>query len=78
MGTTGATVAFFKYLGESPRPTLVDSYGPTKEVTVPKLDGTRTTLTNPAGFPVGGTIPFDFVDALSLIVLDADSRFGRV
>lgn len=71
-------MASFKYLGEPPRPTLVASYGPTKEIAVPKMDGTRTVLTNPAGFPVGDTLPFNFTDQLSLAVLDADSRFERV
>ena len=75
--TTGVCVAFFNYLGEPPRPLLVTSYGPTKEIAVPKLDGTRTVLTNPTGFPIGDQLPFDFVDELSLAFLDADSRFER-
>lgn len=70
-------MAFFNYLGEPPRPLLVTSYGPTKEIAVPKLDGTRTVLTNPTGFPIGDQLPFDFVDELSLAFLDADSRFER-
>lgn len=71
-------MAFFKYLGEPPRPTLVASYGPTKEIAVPKMDGTRTVLSDPAGFPPGDQLPFDFVDELSLAFLDADDRFERV
>lgn len=71
-------MAYFKYLGEPPRPTLVVSYGPTKQIAIPKMDGTRTVLDNPTGFPIGDQIPFDFVDELSLLILDADPRFERV
>lgn len=76
--TLGVYVAFFKYLGEPSRPALVESYGPTKKLCVPKMDGVPTILENPTGFPIGEQIPFDFVDEISLLILDADPRFERV
>lgn len=73
-------MARFKYLGEPARPPLVVSYGPTKQLIVPKKDGSKTTVSapTPAGFPVGQEIDFDFVDSKSLEVLRADSRFQEV
>ncbi len=71
-------MAFFKYLGEPPRPSLVESYGPTKKFCIPKMDGIPTILESPTGFPIGEQVPFDFVDGLSLLLLDADPRFERV
>jgi hypothetical protein len=73
-------MARFKYLGEPPRPPLVVSYGPTKQLVVPKKDGSKTTVSAPtsAGFPIGQEIDFDFVDPKSLEVLRADPRFQEV
>jgi hypothetical protein len=71
-------VAAFRYLGEPPRPTLVSNYGPTTVISIPKSDGTTTTLTNPTGFPIGDPIPYDFTDVLSLLFLDSDTRFERI
>ncbi len=70
-------MAQYKYLGEPPR-SFVAAYGPTKKIEVPKKDGTKTVLENPAGFPIGGVLPYDFVDSLSLMVLDADPRYAKV
>lgn len=73
-------MARFKYLGEPPRPPLVVSYGPTKQLIVPKKDGSKTTVDapTPAGFPLGQEVNFDFVDSKSLEVLRADPRFQEV
>lgn len=73
-------MARFKYLGEPARPPLVVSYGPTKQIIVPKKDGTQTTIDapTPAGFPLGQEINYDFTDLRSLEVLRADPRFQEV
>lgn len=71
-------MAYFRYLGEPPRPGLVVSYGPTRKLCIPKMDGVPTILENPTGFPIGDQIPFDFVDQLSLLTLDSDVRFERI
>lgn len=70
-------MAQFKYLGEQPR-SYVAAYGPTKKIAVPKKDGSKTVLENPAGFPIGDVIPFDFTDQISLMFLRADPRFQEV
>jgi hypothetical protein len=70
-------MAQFKYLGELPR-SFVSSYGPTKQIAVPKKDGSKTVLDNPAGFPIGEVVPFDFTDQISLMFLRADPRFQEV
>lgn len=70
-------MAQFKYLGEPPR-SFVSAYGPTKKIAVPKKDGSKTVLENPAGFPIGEVIPFDFDDQISLMFLRADPRFAEV
>jgi len=70
-------MAQYKYLGEPPR-SFVAAYGPTKKIEVPKKDGTKTVLENPAGFPIGGVLPYDFTDQLSLMFLRADTRFQEV
>ena len=70
-------MAQFKYLGEPPR-SYVSAYGPTKRIAVPKKDGSKTVLENPAGFPIGEAVPFDFVDQISLLFLRADPRFQEV
>lgn len=67
----------FKYLGEPPR-SFVSAYGPTKRIAVPLKDGSRTVLENPAGFPIGEVVPFDFTDQISLLFLRADPRFEEV
>lgn len=67
-------MAFFVYMGEPARK-WVKEYGPTRELRVPKKDGTYTVLTNPTGFPPGDIIPFDFEDERSIRVLQADPRF---
>ena len=67
-------MAQLKYLGEPPR-SYVTAYGPTKRIAVPKKDGTKTVLENPAGFTVGEVVPFDFTDQISLMFLRADPRF---
>lgn len=71
-------MAQFKYLGEIARPGLVANYGPTIRLAIPKKDGTRTVLDNPAGFPVGDVVPFDFTDEFSLYFLRHDQRFAEV
>lgn len=70
-------MAQFKYLGEPPR-SFVSAYGPTKRIAVPLKDGSKTVLENPAGFPTGDVIPFDFTDQISLMFLRADTRFQEV
>lgn len=70
-------MAQFKYLGEEAR-SYVESYGPTKQIAVPKKDGTQTVLDNPSGFPIGEVVPFDFTDQISLMILRADPRFQEV
>lgn len=70
-------MAQFKYLGE-PERSYVEAYGPTKKIAVPKKDGTQTVLENPAGFPIGDVLPFDFTDQISLMVLRSDTRFQEV
>jgi hypothetical protein len=70
-------MAQFKYLGEVPR-SFVASYGPTKRIAVPKKDGSKTVLENPAGFPIGDVVPHDFTDQISLMFLRADPRFQEV
>lgn len=67
----------FKYFGE-PERSYVESYGPTKKIVVPKKDGSKTVLENPAGFPIGDVLPYDFTDQISLMVLRADPRFQEV
>ncbi|MBM4356929.1 MAG: hypothetical protein FJ096_02360 [Deltaproteobacteria bacterium] len=67
----------FRYLGEPPR-SFVAAYGPTKKIAVPKKDGSKTVLENPTGFPIGGVLPHDFTDQLSLMFLRADTRFQEV
>lgn len=72
-------MAYFKYLGEPPRPSLVVSYGPTLRLSIPKADGNSTTLdAPPGGFPIGGQIDFDFTDSYSLYFLRGDPRFQEV
>jgi len=78
-------MAQFKYLGEPPRPLLVESYGPTQLIKVPKKDGTYTELYKAGGFTVGEIItddqgdPVDFTDDLSLMVLRAETdRYEEV
>jgi hypothetical protein len=70
-------VAQFKYLGEPAR-SYVAAYGPTKKIAVPKKDGSKTILENPAGFPIGDVVPFDFTDPMSLLIMRADTRFQEV
>lgn len=70
-------MAQFKYLGEPAR-SYVAAYGPTKKIAVPKKDGTKTVLENPAGFPIGSVLPYDFTDQISLMVLRVDTRFQEV
>lgn len=70
-------MAQFKYLGEPPR-SFVAAYGPTKKISVPKKDGSKTILENPTGFPVGDVVPFDFTDPMSLLIMRADPRFQEV
>lgn len=70
-------MAQFKYLGEVPR-SFVAAYGPTKRIAVPKKDGSKTVLENPAGFPIGDVVPHDFTDQISLMILRADPRFQEV
>ena len=70
-------MAQFKYLGEVPR-SFVTSYGPTKRIAVPKKDGSKTVLENPAGFPIGDVVPHDFTDQISLLFLRSDPRFQEV
>jgi hypothetical protein len=70
-------MAKFKYLGELPRG-FVASYGPTKNIAVPKKDGSKTVLENQAGFPIGDVLPHDFTDQISLMFLRSDPRFQEV
>lgn len=70
-------MAQFKYLGE-PERSFVAAYGPTKQIAVPKKDGSQTVLENPAGFPIDEVVPYDFTDQISLMVLRSDSRFQEV
>ena len=70
-------MAQFKYLGEPAR-SYVAAYGPTKKIAVPKKDGSKTILENPAGFPIGDVVPFDFTDPMSLLIMRADTRFQEV
>ena len=70
-------MAQFKYLGEPAR-SYVAAYGPTKKISVPKKDGSKTVLENPNGFPIGDVVPYDFTDQISLMVMRADSRFQEV
>lgn len=73
-------MARFKYLGERARPTLVTSYGPTKQIIVPKKDGSKITVDapTPAGFQPGEEVSFDFTDVKSLESLRADPRFEEI
>ena len=71
-------MAQFKYLGEVARPGLVANYGPTIRLSIPKKDGSKTVLENPAGFPIGDVVPHDFTDQISLMFLRADPRFQEV
>lgn len=71
-------MAQFIYKGEVPRPGLVASYGNAVKFAIPKKDGSKTVLENPAGFPVGVVVPYDFTDSLSLMFLRNDPRFQEV
>lgn len=71
-------MAMFVYKGEVPRPGLVASYGSMVKLAVPKQDGSKTVLENPAGFPIGGLLPYDFTDSFSLMFLRNDPRFEEV
>lgn len=68
-------MAQFIYKGEIPRPGLVAAYGSMIKLAVPKGDGSKTVLENPAGFPIGAVIPYDFTDSYSLLFLRNDPRF---
>jgi hypothetical protein len=74
-------MAFFKYLGEPPRPGLVGSYGPTKSVRTPNKDGSWTQVDAPdpaVGFVAGDTIPYDYTDERALRCMRADTRFEEL
>jgi hypothetical protein len=68
----------FIYKGETPRPGLVASYGPCTKIVIPKNGGQHTVLEDPAGFPVGQELPYDFTDTYSLFFLENDPRFEQV
>lgn len=69
-------MAFFKYLGEQPRPGLVVSYGPTEALVVPKTDGSKIRVdAPPGGFVIGAVVNYDFLDPFSLLSMRADPRF---
>lgn len=75
-------MAHFKYLGETARPGLVTSYGPTTEIRLPKKNGATDVLTpiSPATeFVIGVDIGYDITDVRSLRVLRADdARFEEL
>lgn len=73
-------MAFFKYLGERPRP-FVKAYGPTKELRIPQESGEPLVIkaADPArGFVPGERVEHDFQDRLSLLALRGDARFEEI
>jgi hypothetical protein len=70
----------FKYLGQ-PAGNWLDTLGPCFTIRVPKQDGTYTVLnaSDPVnGFTVGDDIGFEFTDARSIRVMQADTRFAQL
>ncbi len=76
-------MAQFLWKGEIARPGLVQSYGPTTKITVPKKDGSYTVVTDGTGFVIDDVIaqsgtPVEFTDERSLRTLRADPRYEEV